>query len=283
MLLIADSGSTKTSWRLADENKKIYHFLTDGLNPFFKSQGEIVEEIKSDLIPHFPQDAKVSQIYFYGAGCSSTNKCEMIKEALAQCFPGAKTTINHDILGAARAACANSEGIVCILGTGSNTCMYNGEKIISVIGGLGYILGDEGSGSDLGKNLIEAYLNRELPDELRKEFENTYHLTKEEIDKRVYEKPEANRFLASFSRFIGEHKGHPYFVKLIETCFDNFLDKHVCRYPDYEKKQVHFIGSIAFNYTEFLRISAKKRNITIGKILPYPIEELTLFHLAKEQ
>ena len=281
MLLIADSGSTKTSWRLADENKKIYHFLTDGLNPYFKSQGEIVEELKSALIPLFPNDVKVTQIYFYGAGCSSSSKCELVNEALMQCFPGAKAMISHDILGAARAACANSEGIVCILGTGSNSCLYDGQKIVSVIGGLGYILGDEGSGSHLGKNLMEAFLNRELPEELAKAFTEKYHLTKEEIEKRVYEKPEANRFLASFSRFIGEHKQHPYFAAMIEQCFDIFLEKHVCRYPDYEHKQVHFIGSIAYNYTDFLRKSAQKKNISIGKILPYPIEELTLFHLAK--
>ncbi len=281
MLLIADSGSTKTSWRLADENKKIYHFLTDGLNPYFKSQGEIVEEIRSALIPSLPHGAVVTQIYFYGAGCSSSSKCELIKDALLQCFPKASAKIDHDILGAAHAACATSEGIVCILGTGSNSCLYDGEKIMSVIGGLGYILGDEGSGSHLGKNLLEAYLNHELPEELAKKFKDTYHLTKEEIEKRVYEKPEANRFLASFSRFIGEHKQHPYFAEMIEKCFDSFFEKHVCRYPDYTQKQVHFIGSIAYNYTDLLRKTAQKRHINIGKILPYPIEELMLFHLAK--
>jgi N-acetylglucosamine kinase-like BadF-type ATPase len=283
MLLIADSGSTKTSWRLVDENKKISHFLTDGLNPFFKSQGEIVEEITTDLIPHFPKGTNVTQIYFYGAGCSSESKCAMIKEAFAQCFPGAIATVHHDILAAARATCARSEGIVCILGTGSNSCLYNGSTIVTIIGGLGYILGDEGSGTHLGKNLIEAYLNKELPEKLRKEFDDTYHLTKEEIDKRVYEKPQANRFLASFSRFIGEHKMDPYLARMIENCLDSFFEKYVCRYPDYTKKQVHFVGSIADYYTDILRTVAKKRNITIGKILPYPIEELTLFHLSQAE
>lgn len=281
MLLIADSGSTKTSWRLADDNKKIYHFLTDGLNPYFKSHGEIVEEIETVLVPQFPQGAKITRIYFYGAGCSSQNKCELVQDALLQCFPGAKATINHDILGAAHAACANTEGIVCILGTGSNSCLYDGQKIVNVIGGLGYILGDEGSGSHLGKNLIEAYLNKELPQELSKAFDNMYHLTKEEIEKRVYEKPQANRFLASFSKFIGEHKQDSYLSKMVEGCFDVFLEKHVCRYPDFAKKQVHFIGSVAYNYAEILRKSALKKGITIGKILPYPVEELMLFHLSR--
>ena len=281
MLLIADSGSTKTSWRLADENKKIYHFLTEGLNPYFKSQGEVVEEIQTALIPVFPHGAKVTQVFFYGAGCSSTSKCQLMKDAMLQCFPGADIYISHDILGAALAACASSEGIVCILGTGSNSCSFDGKKIVEVIGGLGYILGDEGSGSHLGKSLLEAYLNRELPADLAQNFNDTFHMTKEEIEKRVYEKPEANRFLASFSRFLGEHKEHPYFAHMIEGCFDVFLEKHVCRYPDYTKKQVHFIGSIAYNYADMLKKSAQKKNISIGKILPYPIEELMLFHLGR--
>lgn len=281
MLLIADSGSTKTAWRLADDNKKIYHFLTDGLNPYFKSQGEIVEEIETALIPNFPQGTKITQVYFYGAGCSSQGKCELMKDALLQCFPRAKAIINHDILGAARAACANTEGIVCILGTGSNSCFYDGQKIVTIIGGLGYILGDEGSGSHLGKNMLEAYLNREMPEDLANKFKDAYHLTKEEIEKRVYEKPEANRFLASFSRFIGENIQQPYLASLVESCFDIFLEKHVCRYPDYTKKQVHFIGSVAYNYAEILRKSAHKKHIIIGKILPYPVEELMLFHLAR--
>ena len=280
MILIADSGSTKTSWRLVDENKKILHFSTEGLNPYFKSQGEIVDEIKASPLVYFPDDKKVHQIFFYGAGCSSTEKCEMVKAALSQCFQGAEIMVSHDILAAARATCGHSEGIVCILGTGSNSCSYDGTNIIQKIGGLGYILGDEGSGSHIGKQLLEAYLNHELPEDLKKDFDNTFHLTKEEIDKRVYEKPQANRFLASFSRFIGQHKQHPFCIKTIEFCVEQFLEKHVCRYPDYKKKTVHFVGSIAYYYTDFLQSACKKHGITVGKILPYPVEELTLYHLA---
>jgi N-acetylglucosamine kinase-like BadF-type ATPase len=280
MLLIADSGSTKTAWRLVDDRKKIHHFLTEGLNPYFKSHGEIVEEIKSNLVPHFPFDTKVTRIFFYGAGCSSTEKCELVKDALSECFPGSLITVDHDILAAARAACGTAEGIVCILGTGSNTCLFDGRKIVSKIGGLGYILGDEGSGAHLGKCLLEAYLNNELPEELKKEFESNFRLTREEIDKRVYEKPLANRFLASFSRFIGDHKKHPYFANMIESCLDVFLAKHVCRYPDYKSKPVHFVGSIAYYYGDSLKKVALARSIIAGKILPYPVEELTLYHLS---
>jgi N-acetylglucosamine kinase-like BadF-type ATPase len=280
MLLIADSGSTKTSWRLVDDNKKILHYNTEGLNPYFKSQGEIVEEIKASPLVSSPKDVKVNKIFFYGAGCSSKEKCELLKEALLQCFPNASVTVSHDILAAARATCGHSEGIVCILGTGSNSCSYDGSNIIQKIGGLGYILGDEGSGSHFGKQLLEAYLNGELPDDLRKDFDDTFHLTKEEIDKRVYEKPQANRFLASFSRFIGQHKQHPFCIKMIENCLNLFLEKHVCRYPDYKMKPIHFVGSIAYHYADFLLRSSDKYGIKIGKMLPYPVEELTLYHLA---
>jgi len=280
MLLIADSGSTKTAWRLVDKNKKIEHFHTEGLNPYFKSHGEIIEEISNSLLPYFPKDVKVKNVFFYGAGCSSKEKCDMIKDALLHCFPAALITVEHDILGAARATCANTEGIVCILGTGSNSCFYDGKKITTVIGGLGYILGDEGSGAHLGKSLLSAYLNRELPEDLKKEFDTVYRLNKEEIDKRVYEKPLANRFLASFSRFIGEHKQHPFFQQMVEECLDTFLLKHVCRYPNFKSKPVHFVGSVAYYYSEILKKTALKKEIIAGKILAYPVEELVLYHLA---
>jgi glucosamine kinase len=280
MLLIADSGSTKTSWRLVDKNKKIEHFNTEGLNPYFKSHGEIMEEIRTNLIPHFGKDAKVSTIYFYGAGCSSEEKCALVKDALLVCFPDSHVTVSHDILAAARASCGNSEGIVCILGTGSNSCHYDGKKIVSVIGGLGYILGDDGSGAHMGKTLLAAYLDHALPDDLRKDFDTTFRLSKEEIDKRVYEKPLANRFLASFSRFIGERKDHPYLAEMIENCLDTFIVKHVCRYPNFNSKPVHFVGSIAHSYMDVLKKVTLKRSIIVGKVLPYPVEELTLYHLS---
>lgn len=280
MLLVADSGSTKTAWRLVDKNKKIEHFHTEGLNPYFKSHGEIIEEIMGALVPNFPKHVTISNIFFYGAGCSSNEKCELMKDALQQCFPSALIDVRHDILGAARATCGNTEGIVCILGTGSNSCLYDGKKIISVIGGLGYILGDEGSGAHLGKSLLSAYLNHELPDDLKNEFETIYRLTKEEIDKRVYEKPLANRFLASFSKFIGDHQQHAFFSQMIENCFDLFFVKHVCRYPAYNSKPVHFVGSVAYYYSEILKKTALKRDIIVGKILPYPVEELTLYHIS---
>jgi glucosamine kinase len=280
MLLIADSGSTKAAWRLVDDTKKIHHFLTEGLNPYFKSHGEIIEEIKTNLIPQFPAGINVTRIYFYGAGCSVPEKCDLVQDALLECFPNALITVEHDILAAARAACGNAEGIVCILGTGSNSCLYDGKKIVYKIGGLGYILGDEGSGAHLGKNLLEAYLNKELPEDIDKVFQNTFRLTREEIDKRVYEKPLVSRFLASFSRFIGDHKQHPFFVKMIEYCLDLFLEKHVCRYPNYNSKPVHFVGSVAYYYSDALKRVALARGIIVGKILPYPVEELTLYHLS---
>jgi len=280
MLLIADSGSTKTAWRLVDGNKKIHHFLTDGLNPFYKSHGEIIEEISAHLISHFPKEATISRIFFYGAGCSSKEKCALVKDALMDCFPSAIVVVDHDIIGAARATCGDLEGIICILGTGSNTCLYDGKKIVNALGGLGYILGDEGSGAHMGKSLLSGYINREMPDDIKSDFETTFRLTKEEIYKRVYEKPLAARFLASFSRFMGEHRESAYITGIIEECLDTFMKKYVCRYPNYNARPVHFVGSIAFHYSDILKKVAAGKGITVGKILPYPVEELTLYHLA---
>lgn len=283
MMLIADSGSTKAAWRLVSGKGSIHSYLTDGLNPYFKSNTEIIEEIRSALIPNFPAGVDVKSIFFYGAGCSGVEKCKRVKEALSECFPGAKIKVEHDILAAAHAACGKSEGIVSILGTGSNSCHYNGKRIVRQIGGLGHILGDEGSGANLGKNLLSSYLNHALPDDIVKDFENSFNLTGEEIRKRVYKKPLANRFLASFSRFIGERQQHPYFAEMIELCFKQFFDKHVCRYRGYKRKPVHFVGSVAYYFSDILRNTAKREGITTGKILPYPVDALTEYHVGNKK
>ncbi|NNM95071.1 MAG: hypothetical protein HKL88_06365 [Bacteroidia bacterium] len=283
MILIADSGSTKAAWRLVAANGKIYSYLTEGLNPYFKTNTEIIEEIRGSLIPNFPAATQVSHIFFYGAGCSGTEKCKRVKEALHDCFAGATIRVEHDILAAAHAACGNSAGIVSILGTGSNSCLFNGKRIVSQIGGLGHILGDEGSGAHLGKNLLAAYLNHALPKEIVNEFEQTFSLTREEIRKRVYEKPLANRFLASFSRFIGDRQQHPYFEQLVKSCFNLFLEQHVCRYRGFKNKPAHFVGSVAYYFKDVLLETAKSKGITTGKILPYPVEALTEYHLSNKK
>lgn len=278
MLLIADSGSSKTGWRLID-GPTVYPFYTEGLNPYYKTIEQIEAVLKKDLIPHLPcQPEAITNIYFYGAGCSVAVKCEEVKKALAGCFPSAQIEVEHDILGAARACCGNNEGIVCILGTGSNSCYYDGINTTEIIGGLGFILGDEGSGGHIGKSIVAAYLNREMPEDLRTDFYNTYHMDRAAIDKKVYREPDFNKFLGTFSMFAAKHINHPFIRHLLKDCLELFITKHVCRYADYTGKTVHFVGSVAYYYKDILIDICQRRAITTGKFILEPVKELVKFH-----
>ncbi len=280
MILIADSGSSKTGWRLVnDENVLSFH--TDGLNPYYKTIEQIKMVLQKDLISHLPcKPEAITHIYFYGAGCSVLARCEEVKKALSDCFPAAHTEVEHDILGAARACCQHEKGIVCILGTGSNSCYYDGLNVTEIIGGLGFILGDEGSGGHIGKSVVAAYLNREMPENLRIEFYNTYGMDRAAIDKKVYLEPNFNKFLASFSMFAAKHIEHPFVQHLLKDCLRLFLDKHVCRYADYTHITVHFVGSVGYYYQTILTEICQERNIAPGKFIIEPVEELVKFHIT---
>jgi N-acetylglucosamine kinase-like BadF-type ATPase len=279
MLLIADSGSSKTDWRLFETKGTIFPFHTEGLNPYYKTIEEIIAVLKNALIPDLPcKVEEVTHIYFYGAGCSVAAKCEEVKKALSDCFPATKVSVEHDILGAARACCGYEKGIVCILGTGSNSCLYDGNNITETIGGLGYILGDEGRGCHIGKTIVAAYLNHELPEELKTDFYYTYHLDRAAIDKKVYQQPNANRFLASFSMFAGKHKTHSFIQSILKNCFELYLDKHVCRYSDFTNTTVSFVGSVAFYNKDLINELCSNKGIKTGKFLKEPVEELVKFH-----
>lgn len=280
MVLIADSGSSKTSWRLTD-NKTVRSFHTEGLNPYYKTIDQVKAVLQKDLIPYLPcNPAEITRIYFYGAGCSVASKCEEVKKALSDCFQKAEIYVEHDILEAARACCGHEKGIVCILGTGSNSCNYDGANITETIGGLGIILGDEGSGGHIGKSLVAAFLNHELPEDLMRDFYNTYHLDRAAIDKKVYREPNFNKFLASFSLFAEQHINHPFIQHLLKDCFGLFLDKHVCRYACYTGTMVHFVGSVAYYYKDILTELCSKRSIEAGKFMLEPVDELVKFHTA---
>jgi N-acetylglucosamine kinase-like BadF-type ATPase len=278
MLLIADSGSSKTGWRLVDKNS-ILPFHTEGLNPYYKTIDQVKAVLEKDLIPYLPcKPEDITNIYFYGAGCSVPIKCQEVKKALADCFPNAEIDVEHDILGAARACCGHDKGIVCILGTGSNSCYYDGTNTTEIIGGLGFILGDEGSGGHIGKSIVAAYLNREMPEDLRTDFFNTYQMDRAAIDKKVYQEPNFNKFLGTFSMFAAKHIQHPFIRQLLKDCFGLFIDKHVCRYTNYTHTTVHFVGSVAYHYKDILIEVCHKRNITTGKFILEPVEELVGFH-----
>jgi glucosamine kinase len=281
MILIADSGSTKSDWRLIDEKQKIHQFSTQGINPYFQDAEQITQIVRTGLIPAI-SNHKLNNIYFYGAGCRAEDKKQIVKKALANVFPESIIDIETDMLGAARSLCGHQSGIVAILGTGMNTCFYDGGSITANRTSLGYILGDEGSGAYLGKQLIADLLNEDLPEDLAKRFNERFKLSKDEIIDTVYRKPMPNRFLASFSKFIYQNLKEQYCIDLVKHSFEEFFDKYICKYPEYKKAKLSCTGSVAYYYSNILRSVAESRGVNIDKIVETPIAGLTLYHLGEE-
>lgn len=288
MILIADSGSTKTDWRLIDEKKQIHQFQTQGLSPYFYSAPEISSIVEQELISNIPENFQKSfetassfSIHFYGTGCKVEDKKQIVRDALSVCFKNAAITIESDLLGAARALCGNHAGIAAILGTGANTCYYDGEKIIENRTSTGFILGDEGSGAHIGKTFIQAYLNDEMPEDLAKRFLERYNLSKDEIIDAVYRKPLPNRFLASFSKYVYQNLKEPFCLAIVTECFNQFFDKHICKYEQHKVLPFNCVGSVAFYYSNLLRAIATNKGVSIGTIVESPISALTLYHLGE--
>ncbi len=275
MIIVADSGSTKTDWRLIDNDNQIA-FSTIGLNPMFVNSNNVVAELQEN----FTEDiSKVEKVFFYGSGCSSEERCNTIKTGLSAFFTNSEINVYHDMLGAAHALYGNEEGIVGILGTGSNTCMYNGKEITENIGGFGFILGDEGSGAFLGLKLIKHYLNNELPQNILNSFDKKYNLIKNDIINAVYNGNKPNRFLASFSKFLNENKEDKFISDLLISSFYEFLSKHILKYDNYKDYEIRLTGSVASIYEKELKIAATKLDIKISKIVTFPIDSLCEYHL----
>jgi glucosamine kinase len=285
MLLIADSGSTKTDWRLIDNDRNVEQFNTIGFNPYFQSSTIIAEELRTNLLPPllpFIKNRKGKlNIFFYGAGCSSPDKCDIVKTALKHTFPEAIIEVEHDLLAAARALCGNKKGIAAIMGTGSNSCYYDGKEIVSNVASLGYILGDEGSGAFIGKHFIKDYLNNDLPKTIADDFFKTYQLSREDILDAVYRQQMPNRFLASFSKFINGHRNEPYFTELVQYNFEQFFEKHICKYENHKEVSMSCVGSVAYYYSDTLHKVAGKKGVKIEKVSESPIVDLSNFHLSQ--
>lgn len=276
MILIADSGSTTTFWILIKETGKI-SFQTQGLNPYFTSPKLIKKILKGELSDQI-SCKEVSQIFFYGAGCSTKKNNEIIHDQLQACFPEAGIEVHHDILGAARALFGREQGIACILGTGSNSCFYDGQTVFTNVPSLGYLFGDEGAGSYLGKKLIGKYLKKQLPDDLTFIFDGTYAFTLENILTALYNKPFPNRYLASFSLFIKDNIEHPYIHDLVYDSFIDFFEVHITAYDNYLSNPIGFVGSIAFYYRDILKEAVTSKSLTIHKIMLNPLEGLIDYH-----
>lgn len=277
MKLIADSGATKTDWCIG-ENQSDYRIIhTQGINPFHQSREHIGKVLKEELLPQLEKQEEISHIYFYGAGCTP-EKSLILKDELQALFKQADIQVESDLLGAARSLCGKEPGIACILGTGSNSCQYDGEKIVANISPLGYILGDEGSGAVLGKRLVGDCLKHQLPESICHAFLQETGLTPAEIIDKVYRQPQANRFLASLTPFLSDHREAPEIHELLLSCFSDFFKRNVMQYA-YEGAKVHFTGSIAWYFHEEVKEAAETLGIETGKFIQSPIHGLIEYHL----
>jgi N-acetylglucosamine kinase-like BadF-type ATPase len=279
MILIADSGSTKTDWGVVEHGQLIPLIQTKGMNPYFQSEEEIDDEIAGTLLPQLETNT-FDAIYFYGAGCT-VEKVPVVNKIISKRIKVTNTIeVCTDMLAAARALCGRKAGIACILGTGSNSCYYDGKEIISNVSPLGYILGDEGSGAVLGKQLLGDILKNQLTAELKEKFLKQYELTSGEIIERVYRQPFPNRFLASLSPFLAENIQDPAVHDLVLGSFKAFLKRNVMQY-DYQNHKVHFIGSVAHYYKDVLIEAVNEMGVQIGGIMKRPMEGLVEFHTEK--
>lgn len=277
MVIIADCGSTKCDWLLVHGERDQQLENTVGFSPFFHTTAEIEEILKTQLLPKI-KPGEVTQVWFYGTGVHDEHRGEIVAAALRNVFPNAGVEVEHDLLASARATCRHSAGIACILGTGSNSCYYDGKKILDNVTSLGWLLGDEGSGTHLGKALLRAWFYRELPTDLNAAFNAAYPEGPDAIKDRVYEKG-ANAYLASFTRFLGDHLQHPYIQKLVADSLGEFLDRHVCKYSGYQHVPVHFVGSIAHHFQQVLEKCMEERKLQLGVVIRKPIYPLAEFHL----
>ena len=275
MILIADGGSTKTDWCVAAQGKQLQRITTQGINPFFLSEDAIGEEIRSSLLPEL-QNLKFDALYFYGAGCLP-EKIPMMQTALSKYLEVETLEVNSDMLGAARGLSGRNPGIICILGTGSNSCYYDGEKIVSNVSPLGFILGDEGSGAVLGKLLVGDLLKNQLPAGLKEKFLQEFDLIPGMIIERVYRQPFPNRFLASLSPFLLRNIEEPAVRSLVFNGFCSFLKRNVMQY-DYKNYPIYFIGSIAYHYSKILEEAVLASGMKLGEIVQNPIEGLVKYH-----
>lgn len=276
MIIVADSGGSKIEWRFLKKDGSIGQAHSPGFNPYYQPIDHLYTIIEEHLVPKI--DESVDKIFLYAAGVSSDKNAKVIEDAFAKYWPKAHLEIGWDLLAAARALCGRERGIACILGTGSNSCLYDGEKIIDNVANLGWILADEGSGTSIGKRFIFDYFRKEMPEKIAQQFHQRFPFTREEVLEKVYKDEKPSAFLASFTRFIFQHLDDPYCYKLIYNSFTEFYQNNVMKYDDYKNTKVHFTGSVAFYFSDILRQVANDKGITVKNILEGPIAGLTLYH-----
>lgn len=281
MKLIADSGSTKTTWALTSaETGQFTALNTIGYNPYFIDAEGISTSLKNDLLPQINNQA-ITEIYFYGAGCSTTSKQQVIKDALLAVFPDAELIyVNHDLLASARALLGDKSGFAAILGTGANTCIYDGHNCVLNIDSLGYMLGDEGSGSYVGRMLLRDYMRKLMPPDLHESFKIKFDLaSNEQIIKTLYSHQFPNRYLASFCKFTEGNKDNSYITKIMNEAFTDFFENLVSKYTNYKDYSFNCVGSVGYHFKQILAQVANKYGMGVGKVIQSPMKDLVDFHL----
>ena len=274
--LIADSGSTKAEWCLLDGKRK-RTFYTQGISPYFLNGEQIEGVVKSELQTKL-KGIEPDEIFYYGTGCGNPNNVKIVKKVLQKVFTHAVISVTHDLMGAAKALCGNQKGVACILGTGSNSCYYNGKKIVKNSPGLGFILGDEGSGAYLGKKVVQYYLYNTYDPDLMDRFNAKYNTNAVEILEAVYKKSLPNRYLAGFAIFLAENRGHFMIENIIEDGFNDFFFNHVYKYRESWTLPIHFVGSIAYGFRDVLKDLCSSYELQLGSVIKNPMDGLIKFH-----
>ena len=280
MILIADSGSTKCSWALVDQQGNlIKEISTIGFNPYFIDKKNILKELKKSSLLECAKEIK--EVFFYGAGCSSKDKNKIISDSLQSFFINSKIVVKHDIDAACYAMYKGNPNITCILGTGSNSCFYDGKEIIENAPSLGFLLGDEASGNYFGKKLLSLYFNNIMPEDLKIKFESGFESDLSIIKENIYNNNRSNVYLSKYFPFITENKNHPIIQDLIFNSLNDFFNLHVCCYENYKDLEINFIGSVGYFLSDEINIVAKKHNCMIGDVVKNPINNLINFHFNK--
>ncbi|SDQ29046.1 BadF-type ATPase [Chryseobacterium soldanellicola] len=279
MVAIVDSGSTKSDWVILDDFKKVFlKTETIGFNPNFINKELIVPEIEKNTSLASVKNS-IRRIYFYGSGCGVQENCDTIVEELSKVFADAEITVREDLMAAAYAAYQGKPAIVCIMGTGSNSCYFDGENLKIKLPSLGFLMGDEGSGSAIGKQLVRRYFMQRLPEDLHQEFQEIYHLTIDDALKNMYHTTRPNAYLADFNKFVVERKNHPYLRNMVLEEMKTFFDYQVLPYEESKEAEINFIGSIAYYYEDILRSAAAELNLNVGHVVQKPIESLVNYHI----
>ncbi len=279
MKIIADSGSTKTSWRIINNDGKIISTETSGINPFFRSSDDIERELRENLLPY---TKNVEEIHFYGAGIINSEKAAIVVRALKQMYGEIPVNAYSDVVGAARSLSGNQAGIVCIIGTGSNACYYDGTNVVDAIPPLGFILGDEGSGAVMGKNLVGDYFKKVMPLKLRNKLQDRFDIVKEDVLERVYKQEKPNQYLAGFAVFLSENLEEKYCKDFIYRNLKSFVIRNVIKLNESYRLPVHFVGTVAYVFQDLLKNILKEEGLTVGNIIKEPVDELVKYHQEKD-